>query len=71
MHLGTALAETYLSIERLIDAAHAAGADAIHPGYGFLSESAEFARAVQDAGLTGSDLRSTRSSGWAPRSSPR
>ena len=42
----------YLNIEALIGAARAAGADAIHPGYGFLSENADFATAVQDAGLT-------------------
>jgi len=44
-------AETYLSVPRLLEAARAAGADAIHPGYGFLSENAGFARAVGDAGL--------------------
>ena len=43
---------SYLSAEAIIAAAHAAGADAIHPGYGFLSENAEFAAAVQAAGLT-------------------
>ena len=42
----------YLDAGQLIAAAHAAGADAIHPGYGFLSENAEFANAVRDAGLT-------------------
>jgi len=42
----------YLNAAALIAAAQAAGADAIHPGYGFLSENAEFAAAVQDAGLT-------------------
>lgn len=42
----------YLNVGALIDAAHAAGADAVHPGYGFLSENADFAAAVQDAGLT-------------------
>jgi propionyl-CoA carboxylase alpha chain len=42
----------YLNAEALIAAARAAGADALHPGYGFLSENAEFAAAVQDAGLT-------------------
>ncbi|MEB3050716.1 biotin carboxylase N-terminal domain-containing protein [Mycolicibacter sp. MYC123] len=43
---------SYLSAEAIIAAARAAGADAIHPGYGFLSENAEFAAAVQAAGLT-------------------
>ena len=42
----------YLDQQQLITAAKSAGADAIHPGYGFLSENAEFATAVQDAGLT-------------------
>ncbi|MET4690993.1 acetyl/propionyl/methylcrotonyl-CoA carboxylase subunit alpha [Sinorhizobium fredii] len=44
--------ETYLNIEKILDIAGRAGADAIHPGYGFLSERAEFAKAVIDAGLT-------------------
>jgi propionyl-CoA carboxylase alpha chain len=48
---GATPADTYLRAELIIDAAKRAGADAIHPGYGFLSENAEFARAVQAAGL--------------------
>lgn len=43
--------ESYLSIEKLLEAAKASGAGAIHPGYGFLSERHDFAQAVQDAGL--------------------
>jgi len=49
---GRTAAQTYLNIGALLEAAAAAGADAVHPGYGFLSERAGFARAVTAAGLT-------------------
>ncbi|MCW1249251.1 ATP-grasp domain-containing protein [Acaricomes phytoseiuli] len=49
---GQTAAESYLDQDRLLEAAAAAGADAVHPGYGFLSENAEFAQRVIDAGLT-------------------
>ena len=52
VHIGPALShKSYLNMEKILSAAKASGADAVHPGYGFLSESANFAQACQDAGL--------------------
>ncbi|MFC7573751.1 biotin carboxylase N-terminal domain-containing protein [Klenkia terrae] len=64
---GNTPGESYLVIEKIIDVAKESGADAVHPGYGFLSENADFAQAVIDAGLTWIGPSPRRSSPSATR----
>ena len=65
-------AESYLNIAAVIDACQDTGAQAVHPGYGFLSENVEFARALQDAGHHLHRPRAwMRCCSWATRSAPR
>ena len=66
IHIGPSPApESYLKVEAILAAAKATGADAIHPGYGFLSENADFAEAVEKAGLiwVGPSAKAIRSMG--------
>ena len=60
--------ESYLDVERILDAARQTGADAIHPGYGFLSENWRFAEAVRGGGLVFIGPPARPSSRWATRS---
>lgn len=65
VHIGPAPArDSYLRHDRILDAARQAGAEAIHPGYGFLSENADFAEAVIANGLIWSALRPPPSAPW-------
>jgi acetyl/propionyl-CoA carboxylase alpha subunit len=68
---GDSIASTYLNGSAIIQAAKDTGADAIHPGFGFLSERAEFAQAVMDAGLIWDwTLPPKQLSKWATRCQP-
>jgi propionyl-CoA carboxylase alpha chain len=72
VRLGPAPAsESYLKAELIIDACKATGAEAVHPGYGFLSERTSFAEALEKARSPSSARRPTPSRRWATRSSPR
>jgi len=61
--------ESYMRVDKIIDACRKTGADAIHPGYGFLSEDPEAVRAIQDAGITWGPAPKFLKK-WTTRSSP-
>lgn len=67
---GNTAAESYLVMDKIIDAARQSGADAIHPGYGFLAENAQFAARVIEAGITWIGPSPKQSPPWATKSRP-
>jgi propionyl-CoA carboxylase alpha chain len=71
VHIGPAPAtESYLRADKIIAACKQTGAEAVHPGFGFLSEKAEFARQLEAEGIVFIGPNPTRSTPWATRSSP-